>query len=195
MSTPSTPPSAKATITRQQDRIRAGDLRALDRVDRSAVRPLDRRRPKPRSAIRPSAASICSTARPIARPVTAAGRSPTPRSTTSAVARGDDLGRGRLFPTSVKLRYAFKTPTLRDVARRAPYMHDGSVPTLDAVIDLYDRGGIERPSRAEEIKPLGLTAGREGRSDRLPADAHRHARAGVAAAAAALKSSVQSLIL
>ncbi len=55
------------------------------------------------------------------------------------------------------LRYAFKTPTLRDVARRGPYMHDGSVPTLDAVIDLYDRGGIERPSRAEEIHPLGLT--------------------------------------
>lgn len=74
-------------------------------------------------------------------------------------ARGDDLGRGRLFPNSVALRYAFKTPTLRDVARRAPYMHDGAVPTLAAVIDLYDRGGIERPSRAPEIHPLGLTAG------------------------------------
>jgi cytochrome c peroxidase len=74
-------------------------------------------------------------------------------------ARGDDIGRGRLFPTSPALRYAFKTPTLRDVARRAPYMHDGSVTTLDAVIDLYDRGGIERPSRAEEIHPLGLTGG------------------------------------
>jgi cytochrome c peroxidase len=74
-------------------------------------------------------------------------------------ARGDDWGRGRLFPNSVALRYAFKTPTLRDVARRGPYMHDGSVPSLQAVIDLYDRGGIERPSRAEEIKPLGLTDG------------------------------------
>jgi len=72
-------------------------------------------------------------------------------------AKGDDIGRGRLFPTSVKLRYAFKTPTLRDVARRAPYMHDGSVPTLRAVIDLYDRGGIARPSRSELISPLGLT--------------------------------------
>jgi cytochrome c peroxidase len=72
-------------------------------------------------------------------------------------ARGDDWGRGRLFPTSVALRYAFKTPTLRDVARRGPYMHDGSVATLDAVLDLYDRGGIERPSRAEEIHRLGLT--------------------------------------
>jgi hypothetical protein len=37
-------------------------------------------------------------------------------------------------------------------------MHDGSVPSLDAVIDLYNRGGIDRLSRAEEIHPLGLTA-------------------------------------
>lgn len=75
------------------------------------------------------------------------------------VAKEDDIGRGRLFPTSIKLRHAFKTPTLRDVARRAPYMHDGSVPTLEAVIDLYDKGGIARPSRSEVIKPLRLTPG------------------------------------
>src|SRR5579864_5687918 len=72
-------------------------------------------------------------------------------------AKNDDIGRGRLFPTSVKLRHAFKTPTLRDVARRAPYMHDGSIPTLDAVLDLYNRGGIARPSRAEHIRPLDLS--------------------------------------
>lgn len=72
-------------------------------------------------------------------------------------AQGSDVGRGRLFPNSVQLQYAFKTPTLWDVARRAPYMHDGSVPTLEAVIDLYDRGGIERASRSPLIHPLGLT--------------------------------------
>jgi len=72
-------------------------------------------------------------------------------------ASGNDIGRGRLFPTSVKLRYAFKTPTLRDVARRAPYMHNGSLATLEDVIALYDRGGIERPSRSELIAPLALT--------------------------------------
>jgi cytochrome c peroxidase len=72
-------------------------------------------------------------------------------------AKDDDIGRGRFFPNSVALRYAFKTPTLRDVARRAPYMHDGSVPTLEAVIDLYDRGGIDRPSRSKLIFPLGLS--------------------------------------
>lgn len=74
------------------------------------------------------------------------------------LAKDDDIGRGRLFPTSVKLRHAFKTPTLRDVAQRAPYMHNGSLPTLADVIDFYDKGGIARPSRSELIKPLGLTA-------------------------------------
>jgi cytochrome c peroxidase len=72
------------------------------------------------------------------------------------VAKDDDLGRGRLFPSSVKLQHAFKTPTLRDVARRAPYMHDGSVASLADVIDLYDRGGIDRPSRDNDIRPLNL---------------------------------------
>ncbi len=72
-------------------------------------------------------------------------------------AQNNDVGRGRLFPSSVKLQYAFKTPTLRNVARRAPYMHDGSVATLEAVIELYDRGGIDRPSRSQFIAPLRLT--------------------------------------
>lgn len=73
-------------------------------------------------------------------------------------AQGSDLGRGRLFPTSIRLRYAFKTPTLRDVARRGPYMHDGSLPDLPAVLALYNQGGIDRPSRSELIGPLHLTA-------------------------------------
>ncbi len=75
------------------------------------------------------------------------------------VAKDADIGRGRLFPSSVKLQHAFKTPTLRDVARRGPYMHDGSLATLDDVIDLYDRGGISRPSRDEDIHPLHLAPG------------------------------------
>ena len=72
-------------------------------------------------------------------------------------AQGEDIGRARYFMNSAKLRYAFKTPTLRDVAKRAPYMHDGSVPTLEKVIDLYDAGGIERLSRSDSIKPIGLS--------------------------------------
>ncbi len=70
---------------------------------------------------------------------------------------GDDVGRGRDVPSSTKLRYAFKVPGLRGVAGRAAYMHDGSVATLRDVIDLYDKGGIDRPSRAATIRPLGLT--------------------------------------
>ncbi len=75
------------------------------------------------------------------------------------VAKDNELGRGQLFPTSVTLQHAFKTPTLRDVARRGPYMHNGSLTTLEAVVDLYDRGGVDRPSRDAEIHPLGLSAG------------------------------------
>jgi cytochrome c peroxidase len=56
-------------------------------------------------------------------------------------------------------RGAFKTPSLRDVARTAPYLHDGSAATLEAVIEHYDRGGRAKENVDREIKPLELTAG------------------------------------
>jgi cytochrome c peroxidase len=72
---------------------------------------------------------------------------------------GGDVGRGALLPQLPSLQHAFKTPTLRDVDRRGPYMHDGSVATLDAVVDFYDRGGaVARDSLSTDLKPLGLTA-------------------------------------
>lgn len=77
-------------------------------------------------------------------------------------ATGEDVGRGRLFPSSPALRYAFKTPALRGVAERGPFMHDGSLASLEAVIDLYDRGGIARPSRSPMIRPLHLDAREKG---------------------------------
>ncbi len=52
---------------------------------------------------------------------------------------------------------AFKTPTLRNVAQTPPYMHDGSEPTLRAVVDFYNRGGRPNQYLAKEIRPLGLT--------------------------------------
>lgn len=52
----------------------------------------------------------------------------------------------------------FKTPTLREIGRSAPYMHDGSIATLEEVIDFYDRGGRLNPNLDSEIRPLGLTA-------------------------------------
>ena len=52
---------------------------------------------------------------------------------------------------------SFKTPTLRDVSRRAPYMHDGSVATLHEAVELYVRGGVRNPWLSPEVKPLRLT--------------------------------------
>jgi cytochrome c peroxidase len=58
---------------------------------------------------------------------------------------------------------AFKTPTLREIAHTAPYMHDGSLKTLEEVIDLYDKGGNLNKNLDSKIKPLKLT--RQERSD------------------------------
>jgi cytochrome c peroxidase len=55
-------------------------------------------------------------------------------------------------------RGAFKTPTLREVARTAPYMHDGSLTTLDEIIDYYDRGGNPNGIRDPELRSLALAA-------------------------------------
>jgi cytochrome c peroxidase len=52
---------------------------------------------------------------------------------------------------------AFKTPTLREIARTAPYMHDGSMPTLEEVIAFYDAGGRPNPHIDPEIHPLHLS--------------------------------------
>lgn len=52
---------------------------------------------------------------------------------------------------------AFKVPTLREVSRTGPYMHDGSLKTLEAVIDYYDRGGNKNKNLHPLIKPLHLT--------------------------------------
>ncbi len=68
-----------------------------------------------------------------------------------------DPGRARVTG-KVEDTGAFKTPTLRDVSRRAPYMHDGSVATLREVVELYDRGGVPNPWLSPEVKPLGLSA-------------------------------------
>jgi cytochrome c peroxidase len=53
---------------------------------------------------------------------------------------------------------AFKTPGLRGVAESAPYLHDGSEPTLEAVLDLYDRGGVPNPNLDRAMLPLRLTS-------------------------------------
>lgn len=52
---------------------------------------------------------------------------------------------------------AFKTPTLREVSKSYPYMHNGSIWTLEDVIEYYDKGGIPNPYLHPRMKPLGLT--------------------------------------
>lgn len=52
---------------------------------------------------------------------------------------------------------AFKTPTIRDVSKHAPYMHDGSVKTLEAVVEHYNKGGTPNPHLSPKLKKLGLT--------------------------------------
>ncbi len=68
-----------------------------------------------------------------------------------------DRGRAEIAPGIQQLEHAFKTPTLRNVNQRAPFMHDGSVATLAGVIDHYDSGFVRRPSLDMEMRPLGLT--------------------------------------
>jgi cytochrome c peroxidase len=53
---------------------------------------------------------------------------------------------------------AFKVPTLREVARTAPYMHDGSLATLKDVVEYYNRGGNQNPWLDPDIHPLRLTS-------------------------------------
>jgi cytochrome c peroxidase len=55
-------------------------------------------------------------------------------------------------------RGAFKTPTLREVSRTAPYMHDGSFADLAEVIEYYDRGGEPNPQLDPKMRPLHLSA-------------------------------------
>lgn len=67
-----------------------------------------------------------------------------------------DLGRYEVTKNE-KDKGAFKTPTLRDIQKTAPYMHDGSVKTLEEVIELYDRGGEKNPWLDQKMEPLKLT--------------------------------------
>ena len=69
-----------------------------------------------------------------------------------------DIGRGRLMPRIVKMQHAFKTPGLRDAAQRGPFMHDGSLPSLAAVVAFYTAGGAMRPSQSELVVKLHLSA-------------------------------------
>ncbi len=75
--------------------------------------------------------------------------------------RPPDLGRFDISQQEND-RFAFKTPSLRNVSRTAPYMHDGSFSTLEEVVAFYNQGGEEAPghssSKSPLLKPLNLSA-------------------------------------
>lgn len=67
-----------------------------------------------------------------------------------------DLGRYMVTKNAEDIG-AFKTPTLREIARTAPYMHDGRFKTLEEVVEFYNQGGIKNPHQDNTIIPLELT--------------------------------------
>lgn len=67
-----------------------------------------------------------------------------------------DLGRYMVTKNPADIG-AFKTPTLREIARSAPYMHDGRFKTLEEVVNFYNQGGVKNPYQDELIIPLNLT--------------------------------------
>ncbi len=72
-----------------------------------------------------------------------------------------DLGRYSVVEGLAKaegLKGAFKTPTIRNIAVTAPYMHDGSQKTLEEVVGFYDKGGHPNTYLDPQMKPLNLTA-------------------------------------
>jgi cytochrome c peroxidase len=68
----------------------------------------------------------------------------------------EDIGRAKIVPGVPELQFAFKTPGLRNIDQRAPYMHDGSMATLEEVVRHYVQGGIQRPSLSTDMKPIAL---------------------------------------
>ena len=68
----------------------------------------------------------------------------------------EDIGKMRVT-LDPKDKGAFKVPTLRNVALTAPYMHDGSLKSLEAVVDHYIKGGFDNPNKDNRIKKLSLS--------------------------------------
>ena len=71
------------------------------------------------------------------------------------LSNGDDVGRYEFIKLTA-LKGAFKTPTLRDITRTAPYMHNGEYQTLEQVIDHYVKGGVDKSNLSPDMKSVKL---------------------------------------
>lgn len=70
---------------------------------------------------------------------------------------GTEPDAGRYAVTRLQSNFgAFKSPTLRQLTKTAPYMHDGSLATLKEVVDYYDKGGNVNPQLSRDIRKLNL---------------------------------------
>ena len=74
-----------------------------------------------------------------------------------AETKPNDLGRYEVTQNPQD-RWKYKTPSLRNISLTAPYMHNGSLETLQQVVEFYNRGGIPNENLDPLIKPLNLTA-------------------------------------
>ncbi len=72
----------------------------------------------------------------------------------------DDRGRGAVLRLE-QAEYAFKTPSLREAARRAPYMHDGPLGSLADVVKHYVGGIADRATRSPDLRRIDLSAGEQ----------------------------------
>ena len=72
------------------------------------------------------------------------------------VERLADVGREEITSLAED-KWRYRTPSLRNVAVTPPYMHDGSIPTLQGVVAFYNDGGGGDPSQDPRIRPLGLS--------------------------------------
>jgi len=136
--------------TNAYDRFAAGDAKALDE---SARRGLDLFRGK----------ANCSQCHVLdgARAAFSDGKFHNTGVATAAESKnsnpGDHSNFGRLAATFAETdRGAFKTPSLRDVARRAPYFHDASMKTLEEVVRYYDKGGTSNDHLDPSLHKLSL---------------------------------------
>lgn len=86
-----------------------------------------------------------------------ASRPTSPLFHNTGVSWGGDPGR-QAVTGDAQDRGKFRTPSLRDVALTAPYMHDGSVRSLNEVVEFYSDGGRPNPLLDRDIRKLDLAA-------------------------------------